>query len=306
MLAAALGMPAADSGLLNLAMPDARVIAGISLTRVRSSPLGQFLLSRVSPQEEDSLRRFADQTGFDPRRDLDEIVFAAPGGRGDMHRLILARGVFDPARLLGMAVTQGARVTAYKGLDLIGRSGMVFAFLDNTTAVAGDIDSVRAAIDRRQGGPGLSPDLAARATALSAAQDAWFVSSIPVSELTGGRAPAFGVNGSGAGVGLGSAFANGDAVKAIEGASGGVKFGSAVNVCAEVVARTPQDASSLAGVARLLAGLAQMQQKPGTELLRSVLNSLDIKVAGNLVALGLAIPEQLIESVLNNSRPLVR
>lgn len=295
MLAAALAAPAADSGLLNLAMPDARVVAGISLTRVRSSPFGQFLLNRVSPQQEESLRRFADQTGFDPRRDLDEVVFAAPGGRGDMHRLYLARGVFDPARLMGMAVSEGARVTAYNGFDVITLNFIVFAFLDNTTAVMGDIDSVRAAIDRRQGGPGLSPDLASRVTALSATQDAWVVSNIPVTELTNRLPP-----------GAAGGAVNGDALKAIEGASGGVKFGNAVNVCAEIVAHTPQDATSLAGVVRLLAGLAQLQQKPGAENIRPVLNSLDVKAAGNILAISLAIPEQLIESNLHSSQPVGR
>ncbi len=295
MLAAALAAPAADSGLLSLAMPDARVVAGINVAGVRNSPFGQFLLDRMSAREEEGLRRFVSDTGFDPRRDLNEVVFASPGGRGETRKLVLARGLFDPARLIGLATAHGAKVSNYGGVDIVGGGGhgMVFAFLDSSTAVAGDIDSVRGAIDRRAGGPGLSPEITTRIDTLSAAQEAWFVSRIPMAELTG-QLPQNAAGGA----------LKGDVLKAVEGASGGVKFANTVNVCAEVIARTPQDATALADVVRFLAGLAQMQRKPGAEQFRPVLNSLDVKAIGNLVTIGLVIPEKLIESSIAISRPV--
>jgi hypothetical protein len=236
------------------------------------------------------------ETGFDPRRDLEEIVFAAPGGRGDTRKLILARGAFDPPRLLGRAISSGARLTTYNGVDIaVRRQFMAFAFLDSTTAVIGDIDTVRGAIDRRQGGPGLSPDLTTRIDALSAAQDAWFVSQVPLSELAG-QLPETTAGGA----------LKGDALKAVEGASGGLKFGEALDVSAEIVARTPQDAAALADVVRFLASLLQTQRRPGTEQIGPVLNSLDIKTAGNLLTIGLMIPEELIESNFHVSPPAGR
>ncbi len=293
MLAAALAAPAADSGLLSLAMPDARVVAGINVTGVRNSPFGQFLLDRMSAQEDEGFRRFVANTGFDPRRDLNEVVFASPGGRGETRKLILARGLFDPARLIGLATGQGAKVTNYGGVDIVGAHGMVFAFLDSSTAVAGDIDSVRGAIDRRASGPGLGPDITTRIDTLSAAREAWFVSKIPMAELAG-QLPENAAGGA----------LKGDVLKAVEGVSGGVKFANTVNVCAEIVARTPQDATALADVVRFLAGLAQMQRKPGAEQFRQVWNSLDVKALGNLVAIGLVIPEELIESGIGISGPV--
>lgn len=285
MLAAALAAPGADSGLLNLAMPDARIIAGIDVAGVRNSPFGQFLLSRLSAQESEDLRQFVVKTGFDPRRDLSEVIVATPGGRGETRKLVLARGLFDPTRIVSLATSSGASLTMYNGVAIVGKRGMVFTFLDTSTAVAGDIDSVRGAIDRRQGGPGISPGLAARIGVLSAAQEAWFVSTVPVSELAG-QLPASAAGGA----------LQGDALKSIEGASGGMKFGNTVNVCTEVVARTPEDAAALGELVRFLAGIAQLQHKPKAQRLQPVLNSLDVRTAGNVVTIGLTIPEELIEA----------
>jgi hypothetical protein len=159
--------------------------------------------------------------------------------------------------------------------------------------VAGDIDSVRGAIDRRAGGPGLSPEIAARIGTASATQEAWFVSTVPMAELAG-QLPQSAAGGA----------LKGDLLKSVEGASGGVKFGNTVNVCAEIVARTPQDATALADVVRFLASLAQMQRKPGAERFRPVLDNLDVKTLGNLLTIGLVIPEELIESNIANSRPV--
>jgi hypothetical protein len=284
-LAAALAAPAADSGLLSLAMPDARVVAGINVTGVRNSPFGQFLLARTSEREDEQFRRFVASTGFDPRRDLNEVVFASPGGRGETRKLILARGLFDPARLMALAAQCGAKVISYSGVDIAGSNEMFLAFLDGSTAVAGDIDSVRGAIDRRQGGRGVSPDIATRIQNVSAAQEMWFVSTIPAEELAA-QLPQNAAGGA----------LKGDALKTVESASGGVKFGNTVNVNTEIVARTPQDAAALADVVRFLAGLALMQRRHGAGQFQPVLNSLDVKALGNLVTIALVIPEELMES----------
>ncbi|HOQ46345.1 MAG TPA: hypothetical protein PLA43_09685 [Bryobacteraceae bacterium] len=281
MLAAALAAPAADPGLLGLAMPDARVVAGLNVAEIRKSPFGQLLLDRLSAREDEHFRRFIAGTGFDPRRDVEEIVVVATGADRNAGKLILARGWFDPPRFISYAVNHGARLTHYGGVDIIETRQSALAFLDSTTAVAGDPGSVRDAIDRRTGGSALDPDLTARIQALSAAQQVWFVSKIPVSEL---NLPRHQANP-----------ALGNVVNEVEGASGGAAFGNTADVKVEIISRTPQGAAELAGAARLLATLAQSARNPAAERLRPVWNSLDIKALENVVTIALMIPSEVIE-----------
>jgi hypothetical protein len=296
LLALAVAAPAVDSTLLNLAIPDARVVAGVNLANARSSPFGQYVLGRLSSGEPQDFQNFISTTGFDPRRDLNEILFTSPGGSGNTQKLVLARGVFDRARLIALAKSSGADVSIYNDVEIIavgvkaaaehGQPPIALAFPQESVAAAGDLESVRAVIDRRQGGLGLSGDLAAKVNALSGAQDAWFVSVVPVSELAG-RVP----DSSGGAL-------KGDALKSIQQASGGVKFDQVINVSAELVAQTAQDATSLADGLRLLAGLAALQQKPQNQALQSLLNTLSVKAEANTVKIGLTIPEALLESLV--------
>jgi hypothetical protein len=148
------------------------------------------------------------------------------------------------------------------------------------------LESVRGVIDRGQG-PGLSAELTAKVNALSGAQDAWFVSVVPLSELAG-RLPDSAAGGA----------LKGDALKSIQQASGGVKFDQVINVSAELIALTAQDATSLADAVRLLASLATLQHKPQDQALQAVLNTLTVKAEANAVRVGLAIPEALLESLI--------
>src|SRR5579863_6843189 len=67
---------AADPALLNLVMPDAKIFAGVNVERILASPIGKEIDSKIregAPQFQEILK----QTGFDPRRDLKEILIAA-------------------------------------------------------------------------------------------------------------------------------------------------------------------------------------------------------------------------------------
>jgi hypothetical protein len=292
-LAAATCALPADDRLLKLVMPDARVVSGVSLTQLKKTPFGRFMLAEYAAATDAAFDDFVKASGFDPRDDLDEILFAAPAA-GAPRRLLLARGAFAPARIAELARTAGARITPFQGIDIIakdpgppeqGTLPQVLAFLDDSTAVAGDLDDVRAAIGRRDSGAGPSPDIARKVQALSAVSDAWFVSTVPLAELAqsvpaanGGLPPQAG------------------ALKAIREASGGVVFGDPVRVSAELVAASAEDAASLADLLRFAAELIQTN-RPGA----LPLDKLDLKTEGNLVRLALAVPERQLESFLRPS-----
>ena len=99
--------------------PEAKVITGVDVEHARSSEFGQYMLKRINTENQD-FERFNEETGFDPRRDLQSLVFASPAASGsESHFAILARGVFDQARMEAAAKARGAMVQNYQGVELI-------------------------------------------------------------------------------------------------------------------------------------------------------------------------------------------
>src|SRR5690242_17023323 len=94
-LLAPIGALAADQGLLNMVMPDAKVVAGLQVDTAKSSAFGQYVLAHMQPDDA-GFKKFMADTGFDPRRDLREIVIASnwENSTSDNRFLVLARGAF--------------------------------------------------------------------------------------------------------------------------------------------------------------------------------------------------------------------
>lgn len=284
---------AADQGLLNLVMRDPSVIAGIDLDRARNSPIGQKILADMKDDDKKLQQLMAD-TGFDPRRDLREaIVVSAAPGKHDQG-LVLARGTFDPGKIATFAKTQGAVSSLYRGLEIWkggekgGDGG--FAFLDNSIAILGTEAQVMAAIDRKLDGKGgLSPALAAKVALWSGANDAWIISNEPIA----GFGPFPNKGGSPQGLSVDSVMA----------ANAGVRFGSLIEISAETTMRSDKDATALADVIRFLASMVRMNQndknKP-PEAVLSMLDSMQLDVAGNLVKVRLTLPQADLEKMMLN------
>jgi tellurite resistance protein len=160
------------------------------------------------------------------------------------------------------------------------------AFLDSTLMVAGNLASVKAAIDRRNGGPTIPATLLAQVNQLSSTEDAWAISTVPPSTLRPPAAapPAAGVNVQ-------------NALQTIQSASGGVKFGSVVVVTAQAQAATPADASSLGDVLELLVSMAQLQASQHPEA-AALAQSLVVSTQGSTVKFTLSLPEDQIQQLV--------
>jgi len=281
-------LPAADPQLVGLLMPDAKVVAGINVEQARNSAFGQFLLARA-PGNGQEFQTLAGLTGFDPRTDLRELLMASPAG-GTHTGLIVARGVFNAAKIFAAARADGQVTTLYNGVEMLnGKGGHgAVAFLDGAIAIAGDPDSVRAAIDRRNAPTSLDSALTAKMTALSASQDAWTVSIVPVAGLSP-TTPNQNLNG----------LLQGDLLKSIQQGSAGIKFGTVVQFTGEAVASTDKDATALADVVRFGASMLQMNapQSAGATV-AALMQSLAVKTDGATVTIGVGIPETLLESLV--------
>ncbi|MDE3195258.1 MAG: hypothetical protein KGN84_02865 [Acidobacteriota bacterium] len=115
--------------------PGVTSLAGAHMDRIEATELYRKLAAQQKLPAFDS---FARDTGFDPRRDVREILFAntATGG------VLLARGTFSLHPPVGD--TKPLRHGAY---TIQTTRGAGFCILDATLAAAGDLKSVESALD---------------------------------------------------------------------------------------------------------------------------------------------------------------
>ncbi len=289
---------AVDTQLLNLVMPDAQVMAGLNVTNSEISPLGTFILAHISTDQ--SLQKLIEQTGFDPRRDLNEILAASNGNQAAPASLVLARGNFDVAKILAQVTAgKGQQVSTYAGATLItgttDKDTGAAAFIGSSIALAGNVVSVKAALDRSGGVNSISPALATKVQALSSTQDAWTVSLASLGALIPGAL--------GGGSADGMAGQTMQLVKNIQSSSAGLKFGANVQFTAQAVADTPQDATALGDVIKMIASLAAMGagNNKDAAAIAQTLQSLQVAVSGTSVNLSANIPEAQVEALLSSA-----
>src|SRR5689334_7921798 len=103
---------AADPALLDFIMPDARLVIGIDVAHMRESPLHASFNNGIQNANPE-LRKLMDAAGFDPLRDLQEVLFASPGIGKNPPALLVARGNFDTTKLRAFALSSGSTVTDF-------------------------------------------------------------------------------------------------------------------------------------------------------------------------------------------------
>jgi hypothetical protein len=128
--------PRVDNVLEKMVPPGATSLAGTHMDQVKQTEIYKKMIATQSLVEVD---QFALATGFDPRRDVRELLFTTnPYGS-----VMLARGTFH----LNSATLKGATKTRHGQYDIWGRGASGFCILDSTLAAAGDIPALEAALD---------------------------------------------------------------------------------------------------------------------------------------------------------------
>ena len=279
-------LPAVDQNLLNLVMPDAQVVAGVNVLSAKNSPFGQYVLSQFSGNP--NFAMVTTKVGFDPTKDVIEVLTATNGNKTTPTGLAMATGTFNVSAITTAAVTEGGQnvvTETYKGVNLLEDNKGVgaVAFLNASLVVAGDLASVKAAIDR-QGSPATLPQsLLGPIKTLSATEDAWFVSVLPVSNLMAPNtvvAPGLGAN----------ANTQINIAKPIQSANGGVKFGANVAFVAQAQADTAQNATTMAGMLQLVANMLQMQASQNPQA-AAIGKALQVNSSGTAVNVSLTLPQ---------------
>jgi hypothetical protein len=251
------------------------------------------MLSRVRGNDP-HFEQFVNDTGFDPRRDLQSFVFATNGGKGQGHFAILARGIFDVDRLKAAAKAHGSTVQSYNGTDLFlsprSESSVGFAFLDSTTLALADTTVLKQILDNRNANPTIDPALLAQMRQANGANDVWFVSALPGSFLASNLRRQ-----------TGEAPDNSGAFRGVIQSRGGIRFGDVVQLSFDALTRSPQDATSLADVLRFLASAAQMERNsdPRAAILASSLDSMQLTTNDATVHAALSLPEANLERLID-------
>jgi hypothetical protein len=282
-------MAAVDPVLLNLVMPDAKVLTGIQVDQSVASPFGQYILAQMQPTDT-GFQKFVAATGFNPTRDLQQVL-AATGTTTPNHDnvLVLGRGTFQPSQITTAALAAGGTVTQYQGIAILTGpehdSHGSLAFLDSTTVVLGDIAVVQAAIDRRIAGSGFTGPLAKAAQTVSATNQAWFATVTPLSDFLNGK-----LSGN-----LGN-VSQGNLLQSVTAASGGVIFGStAITLTADAVTSSNQNAQALVDVLKFLASMIQTNANNTTAT--SLLDTATLMANGPVAHISLIVPEQQAEQL---------
>ena len=261
----------ADKKLLSLVMPDVTVLAGINVRGATASPLGQFVFTAMV-QRNQQLQQASVDFGLDPQSFREVLVASNSAPKYDAG-IALARGSFDPHAVIARAADHGALTEKYKGVTLVSdeKQTLGLAFLGSGILLTGDLKSVKAALGRA-GKPWIPPAaLAAQVAQLSASEDAWVVSTVPVSKLLPASA-------SSAGAGRGVSPQN--LLQSVERLSAGVKFGTLATVTAVAQVDTPETAQLLANTLRLMVNLMQAQAR---QLAPDSAQSLVVEPRDNLV-----------------------
>ena len=306
--ASATSMFCADQELLNLVMPNAHALAGANVQSAKNSTFGQFVIGRM--QDDKSLAKMIESTGFDPRRDLDEILL---GSTADVtskspasKSLALVRGRFDANKIAAMAKTlTPMQVERRSGFDIYtsgqDKSGG-FVFLTSTVAAAGDVASLREVIDRKMAGSKISQDVAKRVQAISASNDVWMLSLVSASTFTGPFPTATRDSSPMHNLMTANMF------RSLDQAAMGFHFAADyIEMNLETVSKTEKDATALADVVRMAANMVVLQRENSElAILANVFEAMKLNQQAKTVSLRLAIPQSEIERIFDTGKSVRR
>ncbi len=278
---------AADQAMLELVMPDARVVMEINLDHIMASPIGQAMASQMKAQMDtvhaEWQQPLAGFTGIDWSHYAQEILFASTGTQGkDSPTLVIVRGLLDPAWVESLNAFGGPK-SSYMGVPLLSATtgNAVVAFLDGSIAVAGPAADVKAAIRRRgQNGPQAAV-LAEGLQRFEGQYDMWLVSAggISAGAKSQGAAPAL------------------KWLEKVDAFAGGMRMSPDFELNADLTMRTEKDVAEMADGLKWLSFVGQTQNRAAG------LDNMKMQVDGKHLSFSLQVPEQQIVAALKQRQP---
>lgn len=285
MVASFVGLPnlgaLAGNGPVELAYipPDATVVAFADVREIMNSGVRQKLL-KLSPDGGTGANQFEAETGINIQTDVNRIVAAVSGSEPSNARpLILARGVFNTARIEAAIRAKGGTVEQYNRQRLITlENSLGLSFVEPDLALVGEPNAVKRAIDTKASGKNITEnENIMRLVRDFDSGNAWAVAHI-------------------------EAVTNGNLIPAEVkqqlpavtwlAINGHVDDGIRASIRAET--RDEAAANNLRDVIRGVVALARMQAGQHAQL-AEVVNSLELGGQGTTVSLAFTVPPSVID-----------
>ena len=295
---------AADPSMMDLLMPDARVVMEVNVARILASPVGQAMAAQMKTElkarqaQQGELQKadpawsqIVGLAGTDWSQFVQEAVVAAGGPNKDASALLIVRGSMDRVRSEVLKSFSGD-ATEYQGVPILsdtGKSNSAIAFLDSSLAVIGPAADVKAAIRRRSHPSGLPVALAEKLKRFSG-YDAWMVAAGPF------PVPAAKVPPATAGAPMV------ETLQRLESFDAGLRFNPDLEVSVEVVAGTVKDAS---GIAAIMGWLYSAMQSPANGSGKKDAAGQEngkFEVHGRRILLSLNVPQEKVRAALQQMR----
>ena len=266
LLAAVRAVPAADAAPTDFFPAGTKVVFGINVRKIAESPLAQAGLTQARAQVQSQAAaadwlKLAAVAGFDPLRDIDEVLVATNGEGQNPPSLIVASGRFNVARL-----AVGAK--RYHGVPILGGdkpTDGVVALLNGSTALAGDRPTVLAAIDHLGNGAQIDDALAERIAAARSRYDIWGMGDRP----EGFVAPTPQASG----------------LESIDRFQFGMSVSHGLELGAEVHARSAKDAEQIVAMMGMMQAMIKAKQPAGGSA------KFDVHAEEGTIKLSVVVPE---------------
>jgi hypothetical protein len=134
---------------------DVQQIIVVDYHAMQNSKTAQALKERVVPPELKRLETALIQSGLDVDKDTDVLAFAAfrAQGGGGTRIVGVAQGQFETTKVMATFAKSKTKPTAIRNNDVypMGATGLNVVFLNQTTMIFGDKDSIKAVLDTRDG-----------------------------------------------------------------------------------------------------------------------------------------------------------
>ena len=263
-------LAAGEAAIPDFLPPATRAVIGLQLRSVIDSALVQGLGAELVQTAGAKWTAVSPFPGFDPLKDLDEVVIATTLEGDHPPTLFICRGRFPVEE-----IEKGAH--RYRGVPIRQvENGDAIAVIDAGTIVAGDLKQVHAALDRHAAhAAGLSPALARRVDQLSGRYAIWGAGTVPQSF----HPPAGGPDG----------------LASLDRFDFGIALTHGLELTATLHLRNPEDTKKLSSAMQFIEAMSKAQpDASGTKI--------ETHVENGTLAIAVAVPEEALKKALEQQK----
>jgi len=294
--------PPTASDLLRLIPEGARAIVAIDSAALRAHPVVQSWLARQhawAPTDE-TLKRFLDDAGLDPVRDVDLLLLAALGEGPETTGVAFLVGRYDPAALSSALTARGATPVTVAGASAFrlpdsGHCGNPAVLVQRSAdlVIVGDEAAVAAALAPPHAVSSLvAGDIAAGSVDLRA--PFWMVAVVPAEVRRHAGEAANHVHGEGSDSIRGALLASGTVQKVLARAY----LDDSLRFVGTAVADTAENAGLLRDAAKGALAAVRLHVQDSSPELVDVLRSVELSAEGAVISGKGAIPVALLEKLV--------